>query len=67
MDGLRIRPAVVRRSLRLTLATPAAAQRLAADLAALECEARADGATVHVLGSHAVLAQVVGMFTKEKP
>ena len=61
---MHLRTTYVRRSLRVVMANPRAAERMAADLAMLDCETRVEGATLHVSGSHDALADIERMRTK---
>ena len=63
VDGLRIYPARVSTHVRLVLASPDLAARVARDLSLLEgCEAHASESEVRVSGSHEILDHVIGMF-----
>jgi sulfur transfer complex TusBCD TusB component (DsrH family) len=63
-DGERIRAAVVRHFLRVTLDSPAAAAALAQDLGARGIAADLSGCVVCVRGSLATLARVESLLTK---
>lgn len=63
-DGERLRAAVVRHFLRVTLDSPDAAIALARDLGALGFDAAPSGCVVCVRGSLATLARVERLLTK---